>query len=78
MIIPMLNVDGVIAGNHRTGLSGKDFNRQFVNPDKFILPEISALKDLVVKSKQTYGKNLLFFLDFHGHSIKKNVFIYGP
>ena len=38
MIIPMLNVDGVIAGNHRTGFSGKDFNRQFVNPDRYILP----------------------------------------
>jgi murein tripeptide amidase MpaA len=26
-IIPMLNPDGVVAGNYRTGLSGKDFNR---------------------------------------------------
>ncbi len=26
-IIPMLNPDGVILGNYRTGISGKDFNR---------------------------------------------------
>ena len=28
-IIPMLNPDGVILGNYRTGLTGIDFNRQF-------------------------------------------------
>lgn len=26
-IVPMLNPDGVILGNYRTGLFGKDFNR---------------------------------------------------
>jgi len=26
-IIPLLNPDGVILGNYRTGLFGKDFNR---------------------------------------------------
>jgi murein tripeptide amidase MpaA len=26
-IVPMLNPDGVVLGNFRTGLSGKDFNR---------------------------------------------------
>lgn len=26
-IIPMVNPDGVVIGNYRTGLSGKDFNR---------------------------------------------------
>jgi|JI6StandDraft_1071083.scaffolds.fasta_scaffold01920_15 hypothetical protein len=74
----MLNPDGVVSGNYRTGLSGKDFNREFLNPDRFIFPEISALKDLVVKCKREYKNNLLLFLDFHGHSIKKNVFMYGP
>jgi murein tripeptide amidase MpaA len=28
-IIPMVNVDGVIAGNFRTGLLGLDLNRLF-------------------------------------------------
>jgi len=26
-IVPMMNPDGVVLGNYRTGLSGKDFNR---------------------------------------------------
>lgn len=77
-VVPMLNPDGVVAGNYRTGLSGKDFNREFLNPDKFIFPEIIALKDLVIKEKREFKSNLLLFLDFHGHSIKKNVFMYGP
>ncbi len=43
-IIPMLNPDGVIIGNYRTGLFGKDFNREFNNPDKDIFPEVYHLK----------------------------------
>lgn len=37
-IIPMLNPDGVIIGNFRTGISGKDFNREFHCPDKDVFP----------------------------------------
>lgn len=43
-IVPMLNPDGVCLGNYRTGLSGKDFNREYNNPDRFLFPEISAFK----------------------------------
>jgi murein tripeptide amidase MpaA len=28
-IIPMVNVDGVILGNHRVSLAGKDLNRKY-------------------------------------------------
>ena len=28
-IIPMVNVDGVILGNFRTGIMGRDLNRSF-------------------------------------------------
>lgn len=28
-IVPMINPDGVVFGNYRTSLSGKDLNRQF-------------------------------------------------
>lgn len=37
-IVPMLNPDGVALGNYRTGLSGKDFNREFKSPDKALFP----------------------------------------
>ena len=37
-IVPMLNPDGVVLGNYRTGLSGRDFNREYRNPDKDIFP----------------------------------------
>ena len=28
-IVPMLNPDGVMLGNYRTGVMGEDFNRKF-------------------------------------------------
>lgn len=28
--------------------------------------------------KQIYRENSFIYLDFHGHSVKKNVFAYGP
>lgn len=37
-IVPMLNPDGVTLGNYRTGISGRDFNREYRNPDKAIFP----------------------------------------
>lgn len=77
-IVPMLNPDGVALGNYRTGLSGQDFNREFRNPEPKIFPEVYHMKKLVSESKEEFQDNLLMFLDFHGHSVKKNVFMYGP
>jgi hypothetical protein len=34
----MMNPDGVTLGNYRTGLSGKDFNREYKDPDKEVFP----------------------------------------
>jgi len=31
-IIPMVNVDGVVLGNFRTGIVGRDLNRMFSDP----------------------------------------------
>ena len=50
----MLNPDGVVIGNYRTGLSGKDFNREFINPEKLIFPEVYYLKQKVWKYKEIY------------------------
>ena len=32
----------------------------------------------MIENKTQYRENLVMFLDFHGHSTKKNVFMYGP
>ena len=48
-VIPMLNPDGVVAGNFRTSLCGRDLNRQFRTHTTFLIPEVKAVKDLVFK-----------------------------
>lgn len=77
-IVPMLNPDGVALGNYRTGLSGRDFNREYKCPDKALFPEVYHFKKLVSENKVLFGDKLVMFLDFHGHSTKKNTFVYGP
>lgn len=77
-VIPMLNVDGVVAGNFRTSLCGKDLNRQFKTNSTFLIPEVRAVKELALQLRSEFKSRFLFFLDFHGHSVKKNVFLYGP
>lgn len=49
LIVPMINVDGVIYGNYRCSLSGFDLNRTYKHPDAQIFPEIAAIKKLVDK-----------------------------
>ncbi|VDP64723.1 unnamed protein product [Schistosoma curassoni] len=46
-IIPMLNPDGVIVGNHRCSISGKDLNRHWINPSSSIHPTIYHTKMLM-------------------------------
>lgn len=77
-VVPMLNPDGVIAGNFRTSFSGKDLNRQFNKLNKFIFPEITALHDLAMQLKRANRSAFQFYFDFHAHSSKKGLFCYGP
>lgn len=71
----MLNPDGVIHGNYRSNISGYDLNKKWENPSKVYHPEIFYLKKLI-RSIQEVGQVLLF-CDLHGHSMKKNAFVYG-
>jgi len=76
-LIPMINVDGVVCGNYRTNLAGHDLNRSFKkNFNKTLLPEISFLLKMIEDSKKNH--KIMAFIDLHGHSIKRNAFIYGP
>lgn len=74
-IIPMLNPDGVIIGNNRCGQAGVDLNRCWIDPSKKLHPTIFHAKALV---KQFSEENeIVLACDFHGHSRKKNIFMYG-
>lgn len=46
-IVPMLNPDGVIIGNYRCSLTGKDMNRNFRHPRKQSFPTIYHIKQLM-------------------------------
>ncbi|NXD14947.1 CBPC4 carboxypeptidase, partial [Nothocercus nigrocapillus] len=75
-IVPMLNPDGVINGNHRCSLSGDDLNRQWLTPSSELHPTIYHSKGLLYYLR-SIGRAPLVFCDYHGHSQKKNVFLYG-
>lgn len=79
-VIPMTNPDGVIIGNYRTSMSGNDLNRQFVSPNTKLHPTVCAIKALVsdITRNAKEPEPLTAFIDIHGHSRKKSIFIYGP
>ncbi|CAD8189790.1 unnamed protein product [Paramecium pentaurelia] len=78
VIVPMMNVDGVIFGNYRTGCAGRDLNRQFRDNSKKLYPTVYAMKQMISDLYQLYGDQIIAFIDIHGHSAKKNAFLYGP
>ena len=71
----MLNPDGVIHGNYRCSLIGTDLNRRYLNAHPSLYPTVSAMKNLLSDCQKKRG--VLLFLDLHGHSKKKNSFLYG-
>jgi murein tripeptide amidase MpaA len=74
-IVPMLNIDGVINGNTRCSIVGVDLNRYWQDPSRELHPVIFTVKWLIKRFAEE--RNLLLFCDFHGHSRKKNIFMYG-
>lgn len=74
-IVPMLNIDGVIIGNYRCNLAQVDLNRQWIDPNKKLHPTIYHTKQMIKRMKEE--RELLVYCDFHGHSRKKNCFMYG-
>uniref|UniRef100_A0A3B4A6M4 Peptidase M14 domain-containing protein n=1 Tax=Periophthalmus magnuspinnatus TaxID=409849 RepID=A0A3B4A6M4_9GOBI len=74
-IIPMLNPDGVING-HRCNLNSEDLNRQWSKPDPVLSPTIYHTKGFLYYLN-SIGRTPLVYCDYHGHSRKKNVFLYG-
>jgi len=74
-IVPMLNPDGVIYGNYRCGLLGVDLNRRWQSPSKFLHPTVYYTKRFLQYFSETH--EIALFCDMHGHSMKKNMFVYA-
>ena len=71
-----------MAGNYRVSMSGNDLNRRYLNPHSKLHPIVCAIKKLIKDERPDLRENsenpILAFIDMHGHSRKKNVFMYGP
>lgn len=74
-LIPMLNPDGVIVGNTRSSLTGKDLNRQYRTVIRETYPSIWYTKTMIKRLTEELGVSL--YCDMHAHSRKHNIFIYG-
>ncbi|XP_008572264.1 PREDICTED: cytosolic carboxypeptidase 2 isoform X1 [Galeopterus variegatus] len=74
-VIPMLNPDGVIVGNYRCSLSGRDLNRHYKTILKESFPCIWYTRNMIKRLLEE--REVLLYCDFHGHSRKNNIFVYG-
>ncbi|XP_048488999.1 cytosolic carboxypeptidase 1 isoform X3 [Plutella xylostella] len=76
-IVPMLNVEGVVNGCHRCGLTNEDLNRRWCKPNPILHPSIYHTKGLMEYLARVWKRPPAVYCDYHGHSRKKNVFFYG-
>jgi len=54
-IVPILNPDGVIAGNYRTSMAGADLNRKFDEPDIRLHPSVWNIKRMTERITSDQG-----------------------
>ena len=71
----MLNPDGVIVGNNRCSLSGKDLNRQYRTVMRESYPSVWHTKLMIRRLLEECG--VAVYCDLHAHSRKHNIFVYG-
>lgn len=79
----MVNPDGVIVGNYRTNLQGKDMNRHFFADGQNDHDALQNGRCYEVELLRSYLKNnlagkLCMFLDIHSHSNAHSIFTYSP
>jgi hypothetical protein len=75
VILPMINVDGVIYGNFRCDINGNDMNRRWRNPHKIFQHALVQIRRKLEFLQNEQG--IEFFFDLHGHSKKLNTFCYS-
>ncbi|NXW25332.1 CBPC2 carboxypeptidase, partial [Circaetus pectoralis] len=74
-VVPMLNPDGVVVGNSRCSLAGRDPNRAYRTALCGSFPGVWHLRAMV--ERVLAEREVVLYCDFHGHSRKNNVFMYG-
>ncbi|XP_060770750.1 cytosolic carboxypeptidase 2 isoform X2 [Neoarius graeffei] len=74
-VVPMLNPDGVVVGNYRCSLAGRDMNRNYRTLLKESFPCVWYTRNMV--KRLLTEREVVLYCDFHGHSRKNNVFMYG-
>ncbi|XP_021270827.1 cytosolic carboxypeptidase 3 isoform X3 [Numida meleagris] len=74
-VVPMLNPDGVIVGNHRCSLTGHDLNRKYKSKVKKCYPSIWYTRNMIRRVMEK--RDIFLYCDIHGHNRKQNVFMYG-
>ncbi|XP_029910234.1 cytosolic carboxypeptidase 2 [Myripristis murdjan] len=74
-VVPMLNPDGVVVGNYRCSLAGRDLNRNYKTILRDSFPCVWHTRNMV--KRLVAERDVVLYCDFHGHSHKNNVFMYG-
>ncbi|XP_048463232.1 cytosolic carboxypeptidase 2 [Rhincodon typus] len=74
-VVPMLNPDGVITGNYRCSLTGRDLNRNYRTILRDTFPCVWHTRNMVQRLLEE--RDVVVYCDFHGHSRKNNAFMYG-
>ncbi|XP_076994796.1 cytosolic carboxypeptidase 3 isoform X6 [Tamandua tetradactyla] len=74
-VVPMLNPDGVIVGNYRCSLAGRDLNRNYTSLLKESFPSVWYTRNMIHRLMEE--REVILYCDLHGHSRKENIFMYG-
>lgn len=70
-IIPMVNPDGVVLGNSRTNLQGKDMTKCFETKE---CHEVEVLKNYI----KTFKEPPRMFVDMNGHDSQQEITLRSP
>lgn len=63
--------------SNRYGLTNEDLNRRWSNPNQVYHPVIYHTKGLMEYCTRVLQRPPHVFVDYHGHSRRKNVFLFG-